>query len=108
MSEEQRAAAIWQAPFILMVLDDSKQQQLEYSNAAASELFGREYLDLFGTAGHELVAAGETAQVRNGGMGLRTHACACSCIRVQCLVCCVCVLGCMSVCVSVWLHAHLC
>ncbi|KAI8464162.1 MAG: hypothetical protein J3K34DRAFT_441413 [Monoraphidium minutum] len=60
--EEGRAAAAWSAPFILLVLDDSKRQQLEYSNAAASDLFGRSYLDLFGTAGHELVAPDADAQ----------------------------------------------
>lgn len=54
--EDQRVAAAWSAPFVLLVLDDSRQQQLEYSNAAASQLFGRGYLDLFGAAGHELVA----------------------------------------------------
>jgi len=64
VSEDQRASVLWDAPFILLVLDDSRQQQLEYSNAAASRLFGRSYLDLFGTAGHELVAP--EAQVRGG------------------------------------------
>jgi PAS domain-containing protein len=54
---------VWAAPFVLLVLDDSRQQQLEYANAAAERLFGRGYLDLFGTEGHELVAQDEAAQV---------------------------------------------
>ena len=61
--EDERAAVVWSAPFILLVLDDSRQQQLEYSNAAASTLFGRDYLDLLGTPGHDLVAAEGDAQV---------------------------------------------
>jgi hypothetical protein len=82
VSEDQRAAAMWSAPFILLVLDDSSQQQLEYSNAAASELFGRGYLDLFGVAGHELVAQDADSQVGAWGQGragrvapAMTHAC---------------------------------
>lgn len=73
MGEDARAAALWSAPFALLVLDDSRQQQLEYSNAAASELFGRGYLDMFGTEGHELIAP--ESQVRG---------------RARCM----CVLGC--------------
>lgn len=62
MGEDGRAAAVWSAPFVLLVLDDSRRQALEYSNAAASELFGRGYLDLFGTPGHELVAPSAQAE----------------------------------------------
>ncbi len=76
MSEDDRAAAVWGAPFVLLVLDDSRQQQLEYSNAAASALFGKGYLDLFGTEGHELVAADDRAQV--GGFS-SCLSCVCPC-----------------------------
>jgi PAS domain-containing protein len=65
-AEDERASALWSAPFILLVLDDSPQQQLEYSNAAASELFGRDYLDMFGVAGHELIAPDADSQVGPG------------------------------------------
>jgi hypothetical protein len=54
-SEEQRAAAIWEAPFVLMVHDDSEACLLEYGNRAAMALFEMEYLDFFGTSSFALV-----------------------------------------------------
>lgn len=32
MPEEARTAALWEAPFALLVHDDSKEQALEYAN----------------------------------------------------------------------------
>lgn len=60
--EDERAAALWNAPFILLVHDDSPDARLEYVNQAACQLFGRDYLDLFGSRSHELVAGSATAQ----------------------------------------------
>ena len=54
-AEEQRAAALWQAPFVLMVHDDSEECALEYGNQAAMKLFEMEYLDFFGTSSFALV-----------------------------------------------------
>jgi PAS domain-containing protein len=58
---------VWGAPFALLVLDDSRQQRVEYANEGAAALFGRGYLDLFGTEGHDLVARDEQAQARGRG-----------------------------------------
>ncbi len=61
-SEEQRAAAFWEVPFVLMVHDDSEQCLLEYGNKAALALFEMEYLDFFGTSSFAIVAPDETVQ----------------------------------------------
>ena len=61
-SEDERAAAVWAAPFALLVLDDSREQRVEYANAAAEALLGRAYLDVFGAPGHELAAPDAAAQ----------------------------------------------
>lgn len=42
--------------------DDSRDNLVEYSNAAASKLFGRSYLDLFGSPSHTLIADQPAAQ----------------------------------------------
>lgn len=53
-------AAFWQAPCSLF---DGWQSCIKYVNEAAGSMFGGVYLELFGRATHELVAADLTAQV---------------------------------------------
>jgi PAS domain-containing protein len=62
VDEDQRAAALWTAPFLLAVHDDSPDQRLEYANAAACRLLGAEFEDAYGTPSHALVAPSPAAQ----------------------------------------------
>ncbi|KAF8066330.1 hypothetical protein HT031_002653 [Scenedesmus sp. PABB004] len=60
--EEGRCAAFWGAPWALLVVDDSREACVEYVNAAAADMLGGTYLDLFGRPAHEAVAPGMAAQ----------------------------------------------
>lgn len=70
VAEDQRAAMVWEAPFALVVQDDSSEGCIEYVNRAASDVLGGDYLDLFGTP---LLQSVDPAQSQQVGCGLLLH-----------------------------------
>ncbi|MEW5299849.1 MAG: hypothetical protein WDW36_002823 [Sanguina aurantia] len=55
VAEEDRAAAYWDAPFAVLVQDDSKAACLEYANKQALTLLGWEFLDVYEKSSFDMV-----------------------------------------------------
>ena len=55
MPEDERAQAFWDAPFAVLVQDDSKEACLEYANAAALRLLQADFEDVFDKSSFDVV-----------------------------------------------------
>ncbi|GAX85298.1 hypothetical protein CEUSTIGMA_g12715.t1 [Chlamydomonas eustigma] len=60
--EEKRAAVFWNAPYALLVQDDSKEAMLEYANSKALDLLGYEFNDIYDLSSFDVVDSKDVYQ----------------------------------------------